>query len=53
MFKELLPYVLPKEIVESFDLVNLQEEKETLHLFMDECNIVPESIFSVLFKQRF
>ena len=42
MFKGLLRYVLPKEIVESFDLINLQEEKDTLHLYLDECNIVPE-----------
>ena len=42
MFKELLRYVLPEEIVDSFDLVNLQEHKETLHLYLDECNIVPE-----------
>jgi len=42
MFKELLRYVLPKEIIESFDLVGLQEKEETLHLYLDECNIVPE-----------
>jgi len=42
MFKELLHYVFPKEIVESFDLVNLQEQEETLHLYLDECNVVPE-----------
>jgi hypothetical protein len=42
MFKELLHYVLPREIVESFDLVNLQEHEETLHFYLDECNIVPE-----------
>ena len=42
MFKELLRYVFPKEIIDSFDLVNLHEEKETLHLFLDECNIIPE-----------
>jgi hypothetical protein len=42
MFKELLRYVLPEEIVESFDLVNLEEQKETLHFYLDECNIVPQ-----------
>ena len=41
LIKELFRYVLPKEIVESFDLVNLQEEEETLHLYLDECNVVP------------
>jgi hypothetical protein len=42
MFKELLRYVLPKEIAESFDLVDLQEQEETLHLYLDECNNVPK-----------
>ena len=42
MIKELLRYVLPKEVVDSFDLVNLHKEEETLHLFLDECNIIPE-----------
>ena len=42
MFKDLLRYVLPKELVDSFDLVNLQECEETLHLYLDECNIVPQ-----------
>jgi hypothetical protein len=42
MIKELLPYILPKELVESFELVDLQEKEETLHLYLDECNIVPE-----------
>ena len=42
MFKELLRYVLPKEIVESFDLVDLQEKGKILHLYLDEYNKVPE-----------
>ena len=42
MFEELLRYVLPKEIIESFDLVDLQEQEESLHLYLDECHIVPE-----------
>jgi len=41
MFQELLRYVLPKEIVESFNLVNIQEQYETLHFYLDECNTVP------------
>ena len=32
MFKELLAYVLPKEIIDSFDLVKLEEKDKTLHL---------------------
>jgi hypothetical protein len=42
MFKELLPYVLPKEIAESFELIKLQESEETLHLYLDEYNRVPQ-----------
>jgi len=43
MVKELLHYVLPKEIVDNFDLVNLQEKEDTLHLFLDEgCNVPEE-----------
>jgi len=42
MLKELLRYVLPQEIVDTFDLVNIQECEETLHLYLDECEIVPE-----------
>ena len=41
MFEELLRYVLPKDLVESFNLVNIQEQDETLHLYLDECNTVP------------
>jgi hypothetical protein len=42
MLKELLSYVLPKEIFFSFDLVDLQETEGTLHLYLDECSVVPE-----------
>ncbi|MCL2596869.1 MAG: hypothetical protein FWD66_04270 [Paludibacter sp.] len=42
MFKELLHYVLPPKIVDSFALVDLQEQGETLHLYLDECQIIPE-----------
>jgi len=42
MYKELLRYVLPKEIIGFFDLVKLEEQEETLHLFLNECNIIPE-----------
>jgi hypothetical protein len=33
--------VLPQEIVSSFDLVDLQEEGDILHLHLDERNVVP------------
>jgi hypothetical protein len=41
MIEELLRYVLPKDLVESFNLVNIQEQDETLHLYLDECNTAP------------
>ena len=39
---ELVRYVLPIEIVDYFDLVDLQESEGTLHLYLDERNIIPE-----------
>ena len=42
MFKELVRHVLPKELVDFFDLVNIHEQEGSLHLYLDECNIVPE-----------
>ena len=38
MLKELFRYVLPKDLVDFFDLVNLQEHADVLHLYLDECN---------------
>jgi len=35
-------YVLPAEIVDSFDLVDLQESEGTLHLYLDESNVIPD-----------
>jgi hypothetical protein len=40
--QSLIEYVLPPEIVHYFDLVDLKEEVETLHIYLDEKNIVPE-----------
>jgi hypothetical protein len=47
MFKELLRYVLPQEIVDFFDLVDIQEQEEILHLYLDECKVVPEEYQSL------
>jgi hypothetical protein len=47
MFKELLSYVLPKEIAEYFDLVDLQEKGETLCMYLEESNIVPEEYWEI------
>ena len=38
----LIRYVLPVEIVDFFDLVDLQEKEGVLYLYLDECNIVPD-----------
>jgi len=35
-------YVLPVEIVDFFDLKDLQEKEGILHLYLEECNIIPE-----------
>lgn len=42
MLKELFRYVVPKEMIDFFDLVDIQEEGETLHLYLDELNVIPE-----------
>ena len=42
MLKALLNYVLPEEIASSFDLVSIEEKEGILHLYLDECNIIPE-----------
>ena len=41
MITDLLRYVLPQELVDTFDLVHLEESAGTLHFHLDECNIVP------------
>jgi hypothetical protein len=49
MFKELLRYVLPKEIVESFDLVDLQEKEK---IGLPSLCVYPQ-IFFTLNKKNF
>jgi hypothetical protein len=39
---ELVRYVLPAEIVDHFNLVDLQESAGTLHLYLEERDIIPE-----------
>jgi hypothetical protein len=41
MLEELVKYVLPKEIVDYFDLLNIQTEEEVLHLYLSEKDIIP------------
>jgi hypothetical protein len=38
---ELTKYVLPLELVDSFELVSIEENMETLHLYLEEYNIIP------------
>ena len=39
---DLVHYVLPSEVVDYFDLIDIQDTGGTLHLYLDETNIVPE-----------
>ena len=47
MLQEFFRYVLPKDIFEFFDLLEIREEGKTLHLYLDECNIIPEEYQSI------
>jgi len=42
ILESLVSYVLPKEIVEYFEIVSIVEEPEVLHIHLDERNIVLE-----------
>jgi hypothetical protein len=39
---ELVRYVLPAEIFDHFNLIDLHESECTLHLYLEERNIIPE-----------
>ena len=45
---ELLKYVLPEELIESFEITNIREENEVFHIYLDECNIVPSEYTKLL-----
>ncbi|MFW5851035.1 MAG: hypothetical protein ACOCWB_02310 [Bacteroidota bacterium] len=50
----LIKYVLPKEIVEYFSLVKIDEKEEVLHLYLDELNEKPEEYNDIeLFSNGF
>lgn len=38
----LLKYVLPKEMAEYFDVIEIKQNEEELPLFLDEKNLIPE-----------
>jgi hypothetical protein len=42
LLKGLIRYIFPLEIVDYFELVDLQESEGTLHFYLDESNIIPE-----------
>jgi hypothetical protein len=39
--EELVKYVLPKEIVEYFEILEMKALEDTLHIYLDELNVVP------------
>jgi hypothetical protein len=41
MLEELIKYVLPKEVANCFELLDIKTDGEELHLYLDELNIVP------------
>lgn len=43
----LVKYVLPRELIDYFDLIHLEEIGETLHIHLDELNIIPENYASL------
>jgi hypothetical protein len=38
----LAKYILPLELVDYFDSIHLEETGESLHIHLDELNIIPE-----------
>jgi hypothetical protein len=38
---DLIKYVLPHEVADYFELVDIKEEPEVLHPYLDELNIIP------------
>ena len=43
----LVKYVLPSEIVDHFDLVRIEEDQATLHLYLDELGVIPKEYVSL------
>jgi hypothetical protein len=38
---ELAKYVIPKELLDFFELTDIEEEGEILHFYFDELNVIP------------
>jgi hypothetical protein len=47
LLHELTKYVLPLELIDYFDLVFLEEIAETLHIYLDERNVIPSEYESI------
>ena len=43
---DLMKYVFPSELVDYFDIMDMQEISGTLHLYLEELNIVPQEYAS-------
>jgi hypothetical protein len=41
MLQELVKYVLPKEVIDYFELLDIKTDEEVLHIYLEESNIVP------------
>lgn len=42
--KDILQYILPKEILEYFDVTNIKEVNGKLHIYLDEKNQLPKDL---------
>ena len=39
--EELVKYVFPNEIVEYFEIIDIKALEDTLHIYLDELNVIP------------
>lgn len=46
-FLSLAKYVLPEELLDFFELVQVEESLDTLHLHLSEHNLIPEEYSSL------
>ena len=50
LYKELVSYILPKGVLDYFDLVDVKKEKESLHIYLEKKNIIPEEFKNELYR---
>ena len=46
LLRDIIRYVLPLEMVDYFEITDLQEDVGTLHFYLEEYNVVPEEYSS-------